>query len=168
MKSINISDEMYDFLMELSKEMNNQDNRCTAKPYFFQIQTMEKVYVPEDCGTIEWHGNDQTIETEEEIKEVIFEYKNWDVNNDEHNGKYEELDDIKEIILQEAGYSRAWYRYEEKYQNSFLTAKSCKEHIRRNHYHYNKPLDYLSHAFRNQELEKIMEFISGLTHNKLH
>ena len=38
MKTIEISDEMYEALVEISTNMKNQDNRCTASPYFYQVQ----------------------------------------------------------------------------------------------------------------------------------
>lgn len=92
MKTIEVTDEMYKFLEELSTELNTQNHRCTAMPYFFQVQT----------------------------------------------------------------------------KNAFLTEKACKEHIKLNKHHYNEPADYLMHAFRNPELEKLMEFICGITKGKLH
>ena len=53
MKIIEIEDEMYEFLMNLSKELNTQDHRGTAMPYFFQIQTKEKVAAPDEIATVQ-------------------------------------------------------------------------------------------------------------------
>jgi hypothetical protein len=44
MKTIEVSDEMYDNLVLLATEMVTQDPRCTAMPHLFQIQTEKKVY----------------------------------------------------------------------------------------------------------------------------
>ena len=52
MKTINVSDEMYEFLINLSEEINKQDNRSTAMPYFFQIQTSEEVELKNEDLTI--------------------------------------------------------------------------------------------------------------------
>lgn len=163
MKIIEVSDEIYEKLMELSKEINTQDNRSTVKPYFFQIQTQEKIYTPEGCGEECWYNDDREIETNEEIDDMIFEYKDEKITMDE----IKKLKDYeKEEILEEAGWIKVNYQYKEKYENAFLTEKSCKEHIRLNHYHYNDPVDYLSHAFRNPDLETIFKFLSELINKK--
>jgi len=50
MRTIKVNDEMYEFLINLSKELNTQDHRCTAMPYFFQVQTKEQVPAADGCG----------------------------------------------------------------------------------------------------------------------
>lgn len=159
MKTIHVSDELYDKLIEMSENINSQDNRATAMPYFFQIMTKEKKYVPEGCGTECWAYDGSTIETEEEINKTISEY--LDIEDIEDVKKKDEYE--KGQILEKAGWRKVNYDYEEKYQNAFLTEKSCKEHIERNSYHYAQPVDYLSHAFRNPDLELVYEFLCGLT-----
>lgn len=162
MKTIEVTDEMHGFLMELSKELNTQSHRSTAMPYFFQIQTKKKVAVPEGNGTEVWHYDGSTLETDEEITEAIAEYKGLeieDVTNDEYD---------REQILEDIGYRKFYQDEIEEYENAFLTEKACKEHIRLNDYHYNQPVDYLSHSFRNPELEKVMEFLCGLSGGEIH
>lgn len=169
MKTIEVSDEMYEFLIDLSKELNTQNHRGTAMPYFFQIQTQEQVAVPEGCGTECYHSDGSQIETDDEIQEAIFNYKDWDMDSRQHKKLYSELADWeKEEILENAGWAKGNYDYKEKLENAFLTAKACKEHISLNDYHYNKPVDYLSHAFRNPELEMVLQFVCELTGGKLH
>ena len=160
MKTIEISDELHAKLIELSENINSQDNRSTAMPYFFQVMTKEKIYVAEGCGTECWASDGSTMETEEEITKFISEHKDIpieDVTKDEYERKE---------ILEEADWRKVNYDYEEKFQNAFLTEKSCKEHIKRNGYHYSDPVDYLSHAFRNPDLELVYEFLCGLTEKK--
>ena len=50
MKTINVSDEMYEALIEISTNMKNQDNRCTASPYFYQVRCKKEVAAYEGCG----------------------------------------------------------------------------------------------------------------------
>lgn len=165
MKTIKVSDEMYEFLINLSKELNTQDNRCTAMPYFFQIQTKEEVSVPEDSGTECWYYDGSKIETEKEINSVIY---------DCHDGLtakkvIKKMSDYeKEEILKAAGWQKAYYDYEKKYQNTFFTEKACKLHIKQNKHHYNNPIDYLSFAFRNIEMEMVMKFLCELNGGQLH
>ncbi len=149
--------------MELSKELNTQDNRGTAMPYFFQIKTKEMVAVPDGCGTECWHYDGSQIETEDEINEAVAEYLGQDI---EYVKLISESD--KESVLEKAGWSKGNYDFKENYQNAFFTEKSCKEHIRKNAYHYKEPVDYLNHAFRNPEMELVLKFLAELTGGHLH
>lgn len=165
MKTIEVSDEMYEKLIEMSNEMNNQSHRGTAMPCFFQIQTKEQVSVPEGCGTHAWHYDGTTIESDEEIIDAIFEFKDEQVSKEE----IKDYPDYKKSeLMEEAGWRSVYYDFNEVYQNAFFTEKACKEHIRLNSYHYHEPVDYLSYATRNPELELIQKFILGLTGNSLH
>ena len=166
MKNIQVTDEMYEFLMNLSKELNTQDHRGTRMPYFFQVETKEQVSAPEGCGTEAWHYDGSLIETEEEIKEVVFEYKGWDENNSE---SYDKLYDYeKESILELSGYQKVNYEYRSNYENAFFTSKACDEHIRVNGHNLNSPKNYLTGAIRNTELETVMKFLCELSGGKLH
>ena len=165
MKTIQINDEMYDFLMNLSKELNTQDHRGTRMPYVFQIQTQEQIAVPEGNGTEAWHCDGELIETKDEIKQAVCEYKEWDVDAIEFGS----LDEYEiEEILEEAGYSKVNYDFRSNLENAFLTSKACDEHIRVNKHNLRSPINYLSGAYRNPELEKVMTFLCELTGGKLH
>lgn len=169
MKKIEVSDEMYNFLMELSNELNTQNHRATAMPYFFQIQTKEEVPAADGCGIEAWYQDGSKIEDDDEIKEVVFEYKDWDLDCEDDCIIFGELYDyeIEEIMVQ-AGWRKINYDTENVYKNAFLTEKACREHIAANNYHYCEPVDYLSHSFRNPELEMVMKFLCELTKGKLH
>ena len=128
MKTIEVSDEMYDDLMALSKEMLLQDNRSTAMPHIFQIQTTEEVAAYEGCGTTKWIGDEG-----EEVDEDAEDARSYQVTT------------------------------EQRYQNTFFTAKACDEHIRLNHYHYKSPVCYLNHAWRNPEMDLVSKFLCELS-----
>ena len=170
MKTIKVTDEMYSFLTDLSKELNTQSHRGTAMPYFFQIQTKEQVSASDGDGTEAWHYDGSLIETEEEIREVILEWKEWDnINSGEADIIYSKLTDYeKEEILKEAGWCKIWYDSKDHLENAFFTEKACKQHIKCNSHYYNKPVDYLSFASRNNEMEMVMKFLCELTGGKLH
>ena len=169
MKTIKVNDEMYEFLMNLSEELNTQNHRCTAMPYFFQIQTKEEVAAAEGCGIEAWYYDGSKIETDEDIRETIFEYKEWDNDSKEDNELYNNLDggEIEEL-LEDMGFYKINYELSDKYENAFLTEKACREHIRLNDYHYREPIDYLSFAFRNPELEMVLQFLCELSGSKIH
>ena len=162
MKNIEVTDEMYEFLINLSNELTTQNHRCTAMPYIFQIQTQEEVPAVEGNGNVAWYYDGSKFETDEEITEQIAEYKGIDIK-DVPTDEYERGE-----ILEEAGYNKGNYEMKDKLQNAFLTSKACDEHIRLNSYHYNKPVNYLSHSFRNPELETLIKFICGLTGKEIH
>lgn len=48
MKIVTVTNEMYDFLTNLAKEIKNQDNRGTASPYYYQVQ--EEIDLPTGEG----------------------------------------------------------------------------------------------------------------------
>ena len=164
MKQIEVTDEMYNSLVELSKEINTQDHRGTKMPYIFQIQTQEEVSVPEGCGTEAWYFDGSKIETQEEIDQAIFDY-----DPEKTMEEIQAMDEYdKEDELEKMDYHKVHYDFKDHYENAFFTAKACKEHIRLNHYHYNEPIDYLSFATRNPEMELVFKFLCELTNGKLH
>lgn len=165
MKKIEVSEEMFDFLTNISKELNSQDHRGTAMPYFFQIQTKRQIAVPEGNGIEAWFYDGAMIETDEEIEKAVNEYKEWDKETSEFN----ELEDYEiEDILEKAGYRKVNYDYERVLENAFLTSKACDEHIKKNSHNLSSPVNYLSHAHRNPEMEMIQKFLVELTGGKLH
>jgi hypothetical protein len=168
MKTIEITDEMYNSLMELSKEMTTQDMLCTAMPHMFQIRTIEQVPAMEGCGTEAWHSDGTVIHEWEDIKYAVFEWKEWDIKDKEDLDKFEELSssEIDEVL--EENWSKIQFSEEEKFQNTFLTAKACKEHIEANNYRYSSPTCYLNHSFRNPEMELVSKFLCELSGGKIH
>jgi len=165
MKTIEVTDEMHEFLMNLSNELNTQNHRCTRMPYFFQVQTKERIAVPDGCGTEAWYCDGSLIETKDEIEEQVNELKGWDESTTEFNF----LEDYEiEEILEEADWCKVNYDYRDNLENCFLTSKACDEHIRVNGHNLNSPVNYLSGSFRNPELEKVMQFLCELTGGSLH
>lgn len=50
----------------------------------------------------------------------------------------------------------------------FLTLRECKEHIQRNHYHYNKTVhSYAMTAWRSPQVEKLYEILENVDFSKL-
>lgn len=129
MKQIEVTDEMYEFLMNLSDELN----------------------------------------TQEEIKEEVIKYKEWDgLEEDEANKLFSELDSWEIDEIMEENWRKVNIDYEPRYENAFLTSKACDEHIRVNKHNLRSPINYLSGAFRNPELEMVMKFLCELNGGKLH
>jgi hypothetical protein len=166
MKTIDVTDEMYDFLMDLSKELNTQDHRCTAMPYFFQVKTTKEIPTGEGMGDEVWVCDGEICLRDDD--DAVFEYNEWDLKNVEHLKKYNDLLEYEIDELLENNYRKCYVTTKDVYENAFLTEKACRKHIEANHYHYSDPKDYLQYAFRNPELEKVMEFICSLSGGSLH
>jgi hypothetical protein len=168
MKTIEISDEMYEKLIALSNQMNSQDHRATAMPYIFQVRETKKVYGVDSEFSFDgfiWVSDEcSEISAQSDIKSMIEALENNEVDFDKENTSESDL----EILMEENGYHKIYYKNEEVYSNAFLTEKSCKEHIQANLHHYKNPVDYLSYAFRNPDMELISKFLCELTGGKIH
>lgn len=165
MKTIQVTDEMYNSLMELSNELKTQSHRGTAMPYFFQVSTKHQVSCAEGNGKEAWHYDGSLIEDKEDIIQAIYDYHDGDKTKKEIKNLSEwELDSEMET----AGYRKVNYDYEQRLENAFFTEKACKEHIKNNSHNLSSPVDYLSHAFRNPEMELVMKFLCGLNGGKMH
>jgi hypothetical protein len=177
MKNIEVSDEVYDKLIELANEMTTQDMKGTRMPHMFQIRDWKKVYDAELNGrTIFWMDRygievetlDSLIEylnnsdikfDESEIKKKWNSWKDRMFNDDLKDWLEEHVPDLEE-------YS---YSLEPEYSNCFLTAKAAQEHLDKNRYHYHKDAEVcLNHAWRNPEADLVSGFLCGLVGKSLH
>lgn len=172
MKTIKVTDEMYNSLMELSKELNTQDHRSTAMPYFFQVMDQEEHVVPEGFGGKQvWADGDGSLESNEDIKQYFVDNIFGDgYDTEEEAAKaFDKLDEDEiEEKLESMNFSKYYVENKPVYTNAFFTAKACKAHISANSHHYKEPVDYLSHSFRSPEMELVMTFLCELSGGKLH
>ena len=177
MQTIEVTDEMYNALVELAKVYTTQDNRGTRMPYLFQVRDYErKYYHDSNQGNFPcWVEEGAVIETFEELidylDEIDFKYteieKNtinlmWENYHTEYVFRDEDIyiDDFIEKYCPEL--KQMSYDIVPIYTNAFFTAKGCKEHIQANKHHYNEPSDYLNYADRNSEMELISNFLCEL------
>lgn len=180
MKTIELSDEMYSALMEISKGMNSQNHHGTRMPYMWQIETSKQVAAFEGNGEIIWVDCDGAeLESEQAIKEHIINHilendsELFYLDNDEAlceaTNRFDEMD---ESGIEEWLEKNEWRKVEvttiKQYENCFFTEEACKNHISKNDYHYNEPRQYLNHAFRNPEMELVSTFLCELNGGKLH
>ena len=166
------------FLKELQHEMLIQDTYCQASPRFWVVQQKVRTY-----GVDEDYGIDGTVIVDNEDPEAQI-----DLNNKEEildffreclkiNCKLEDgiiileeddlLYDNKDIIeCIENNYGYRYYitNYKDEYQivenTFFLTLRECKEHIERNHYHYNCPRPYVMTAWRSPQVERLYKILA--------
>ena len=179
MKKIKVTDEMYNSLMELSKEMVAQDNRATSMPpYIFQVRTTDECAAYGGQGEQVWvndYGNE--LRTEEEMREYVQECicdpegRVNRLNDEEAKKRAKKMVDImgycelEEYLLarEKDGWHAVNVGTEYNYHNAFFTDKACNAHIKSNHYQYNEPVGYLSYLDGNPEMELVFKFLYGLS-----
>ena len=172
MRTIQISDEDYEFLKELQHELNTQENDGEAEPIYWGVMEHKMVPAPEGCGDpIIYMGDGATMTTEqavEYVNENICDYseelqEQWkDVNKNW-------MDDVATFIHDEMDISECRVVWEEEKAfishetGAFITKRACKEYIRKCHYNHSKPHTYAMTAYRNFELERLLKILrSGL------
>lgn len=161
MKTIQISDEMYNDLMDLAKEYSAQNTRCTGYPLLFQVETNVKQPRPFGCGD-DTYWVDSSGELIGDLREALAYI--LDNSDDDEIATYKEdynLDneDSIESLLIDYGYDEISYSNEPEYKNAFFTAKGCQKHIDCNDYHYSNPKTYCIPAWRNPEMELISDLL---------
>jgi len=163
MKTIEVTEEMYQKLIDISKELNSQNNRGTATPYFYQVQVEDMIFGIDEQYSVDgyvWidkkNGGDTTDSDRNSMMDTL-------ENNEIEFDKDKISDKGLEDLMEENGYEKGFYRIENRYSNCFLTEKSCKRHIQAKKHHYNNPIDYLMYADSNPELETIITFLKQLT-----
>ena len=137
--------------------MRTQSNRSTQYPLFV-VQEQKEVVKAEGCGDREIYVNG-----EEQLDAVEFQRREELLNNDE-----EILDDDGEVIENFDPYD--WRRIEISDEwvisdtaGVFFTEVACDLHIAQNNYHYSKPRSYVTSAWRNYELQQMMQMLLKLT-----
>lgn len=153
-------------LLETSKLMREQNHRHTQYPLFI-VQELQEVVKAEGCGDyVKYVSNDGENELTVEQYEAIEEAQNADPEEEVDPELLEELgidnvDDIDLYDYRSIELSEEWvYRDDAGF---FFTEKACHDHIKANHYYYNKPRSYVISAWRNYELQETMRMLLKLT-----
>jgi hypothetical protein len=162
MKTIEVTDEVYDKLVKMSTEMKTQDNRATASPFYFQVQTKKDVPAPDSCGETQWINEDGDDLDEESMQECMF--ASWP---EDKIAEFERLDEWEQVdAYEKAGYRKVWFVVDYDYQNCFYTLSAIQEHLRINKHNYREPKTYISYGYRNAEMEFLHKFLFSLTEDK--
>lgn len=144
--------ESIEYLQELMTEINRQDNRCTASPYYYVIQVQELV---EDCDGEEHYF----LEGEEITKEELVK-----LTTQELEDNYGEGATVESVLEEKCSALYMSLKWVDTCDNNgiFLTEKAANEHIKLNGYHYNNPRTYVRYFWRCPEIEKLFEAISDV------
>lgn len=158
MKTIQLTDEQYAFLENMAKEMATQSNRMTEFPLFC-VYEKKKIFKPEGCGEFRaWTDSCGEPIYEEELNDCtpVFEYL----------GSHPEDKDMKpeDILTERLSFREVCYDIENFPVSGqvYFTEKAAQHHIDMNHYHYDKPFVYVVSAWRNPEMQMLMQLFSLL------
>ena len=184
MKNIQVTDEMYEALMKLSKEMTTQDMRSTRMPHMFQVRETKNVAAYSGCGSEIWVSDEgEALKTEEELRgyiceDIIETLMSNDSEEDEEEAKMIAFSRVQKMDEDDLGdyldnmSMENWRIVEETtenfYTNTFFTAKACQNHIDINADKYTKPVVYLRHAWRNPQMELVSKFLCEISGGKIH
>ena len=146
MQHLNLSKEAVDFLFDFANQIETQDNRATASPYYYQVRCIKEIaapkgmteekayYIPEDAET--W--------TEERLKA-------WCLNEGLDFDDYVEQH-CEEYSLQAVSDDK----------NIFFTKKGFDKHMELNGHNYRdykRHYPYINCANRNPEIKMLLETV---------
>ena len=128
-----VKEEIINYL----KEMAESDNRGTADPFYYTIQTEKEVAVPLDASdSVVYYSNelDTTFTSKEEYLAYV---------DDSYDGcERDEFLDTDEVTM--IGIHKGWEN-----KGMFLTEEEAKRHLKQNAYHYSENArTYVEHAWQ--------------------
>lgn len=173
--SVDIPQEDYEFLKELQHELNTQSTDGNAQPVFWGVMEEKETYVPDDCGeykVINYDDGRWTLEEAIEYVDSIIDGYAEDIQNDwkELNKSYiwdvynfmeKKLDEVSLglfDVMKENVLSRN--------TGAFLTKRACKNYIEKYAYNHNNPHTYAMTAYRNFELERLLNILKSIKFEK--
>lgn len=176
--------EVLEFLKELQKEMKEQDTDCQASPRYWGIIETKVEPAYEGCGdeVLYCTENESKITTVEEAKEEALNYIKDEYSTVEDFLKEKDIfeSDLEFSYLYEFALFMGEYfdlRYDEYNEQEvsrvvegpiFLTKRECKEHIEKNHYHYNNPRSYAMTSWRSPQLTKLWDILENFDWEELN
>lgn len=146
MATIELPDLLVEQLIATGKELAKQDNLHTSWPIWY-VTEIKKVQRPEGEGEFYERIDQDFIEPDDVCKECLDKWEDGELPD--------ECDDW---------HCRGtfwWYDKERQFASYgsefFLTQKACQEYIDANAYHFSDPKPYAGSAFRNDEIQPIIQ-----------
>jgi len=147
MVTVSVPKELYEYVKKLSSLMNSQDNRATRQPIYYTIRYTDKLTCSEDSDMFVYLDSD----------DPDIEYENIEEARTSHKEDGYEGEDLENKIME---LTQWYYQHVTRHKNVFLTEEACHLHMKQNKHHAGyKEHSYVSHAWRNPEMEKVFELI---------
>lgn len=169
MKTIELSDQDYEFLKELQHELNTQTTDGNAQPVYWGVMETREEGVPDGCGEPRvYMGDGGTLSLNDAI-EYTEEYI-----TDENREQWEQLD--KTSMDGFVGFCNDALRWSEvrvvdverksrlsDTTGAFLTKRACQQYIEKYGYNHSNPHTYAMTAYRNFELERLLTILRTIS-----
>lgn len=171
MRTIQISEEDYEFLKDLQHELNTQTNDGNADPVYWGVMEHRMEPAPEGCGdAIIYMGDGATMTTEEAVEyinENIADYsedvqEEWKEKDDFDRSDMPTVVDFLHDTMQLYECRIVWEEEKDfisRETGAFITKRACKEYIEKCHYNHSKPHTYAMTAYRNYELGRLLKIL---------
>lgn len=172
MKTIEVSDEDYETLMSLSKELQTQDNHCQAFPYFWEPSSEKLVPNVNDEGKevliYDYDiGDSFTPSSYAEVNETLWAAFLKEVRDAEDDTVYEDDDEtdwveyIRSNSTNARIFTQDWERSTEHNPSLFLS--DVKDFIETNRHHLGRdPKTYARSVWRMPRMEALVSAIYRL------
>ena len=163
-----LTKEDISFLKELANEIKSQDRSCTRKPVYFTICENEFVtgidieYADDFC-LVDEEGN-ILLTVGDAIQSISYHFDEDDDDELEQLNILKlcsDLDEVNEFCEDNNldTYTYTGYKTQETHSEIFLTRSAYENHVKSNSHHYEDPICYTKHAWRNPQLEKLLEIV---------
>lgn len=177
MKTIEISQEDYEFLKDLQNELNTQTDDGNAQPVYWGVLDTKDVSVPDGCGETYIVYDDGKWNLQEAVKEVedylasLSAEKRDGLNEDWEAVDHDSITEVYDFMCLELKWDglelydfvRENYICEDT--GAFLTKRACKNYIEKYKYNHNNPRTYAMTAYRNFELERLLKILREIKLN---
>ncbi|MCX4186734.1 hypothetical protein [Methylophaga sp. OBS4] len=158
-----------EYVANFINQMNQQDNRITATPYFYQIEDIEYVasYHEDEWDRLVVVSDSEQVavgETIEEICSVLIQAEYF-TENDFVDADGDGVDFIWELedVLRRSDMQVFREKQREKYSGCFFTETDALAHLERNSHHYSpKARTYVQHCWRAPELEQFFKSVGEI------
>ena len=152
--------EALEFINKLSKELNEQVTDGQANPRFWSVAQYEyrPCWVHQADKHIFADCEGDTYDTFDEVLEMLIDNGYIDTKYG-----YEDIDDLKGVYdeISEIPVKREHIIMQ---NTMFLTKREVQEHIKSNHYHYNKTVHtYAMTAWRSPQVENLIKLLTDNT-----
>lgn len=167
--------ELPDFILELSRKLNEQPSRCTAHP-FYQVR-YNRPYVTQEGYSSEYfevYGEECVAYNSKEDNREFFagyileNYEEWLVDKFEdvevidvdfllENFDFDECDDLPD------GMTKLWIQEIEEVASTHLTLEAAEAFIKRKQHDYPKLYTYAESAYWSPELRQLQDWLKSLT-----
>lgn len=132
----------------LIREINGQNNRATASPYYYAVQSKRWV----DC----YHGGEREV--------VAYDGSLWTLEEWRESQEWDSPSEAFDSWHEQGPFS---VRAEWEDKGVFLTEKAALQFIQANQHHLNEPRTYVKHFWRNSQMELVMRALEDFSGEKL-